>query len=90
MRETFSQTAVQGMLTALPIVHSPIPVLAEKFDRGGGLRARTPAEFAAAMETLAGDPALRAKLGAEARATALARYVWNSERFLREHLLPEP
>ena len=88
MRETFSQTAVQGMLTALPIVHSPIPVLVEKFDRGGGLCARTPAEFAAAMERLAGDPALRAKLGAEARATALARYVWSSERFLREHLLP--
>ena len=88
MRETFSQTAVQGMLTGLPVVHSPIPVLAEKFDRGGGLCARTPEEFAAAMETLAGDPALRAKLGAEARATALARYVWDSDRFLREHLLP--
>ena len=90
MRETFSQTAVQGMLTGLPVVHSPIPVLAEKFDRGGGLCARTPDEFAAAMEKLAGDPALRAKLGAEARATALARYVWDSDRFLREHLLPEP
>ena len=88
MRETFSQSVVQGMLTGLPVVHSPIPVLAEKFDRGGGLCARTTEEFAAAMEKLALDPALRAKLGAEARATALSRYVWNSERFLREHLLP--
>ena len=88
MRETFSQSAVQGMLTGLPVVHSPIPVLAEKFDRGGGLCARTPEEFAAAMERLALDPALRARLGAEARATALARYVWDSSRFLREHLVP--
>lgn len=88
MRETFSQSAVQGMLTGLPVVHSPIPVLAEKFDRGGGLCARTPEEFAAAMERLALDPALRAKLGAEARATALERYVWDSARFLREHLVP--
>lgn len=88
MRETFSQTAVQGMLTGLPVVHSPIPVLAEKFDRGGGLCARTPEEFAAAMERLALDPALRARLSAEARATALARYVWDTARFLRRHLVP--
>lgn len=88
MRETFSQSAVQGMLTGLPIVHSPIPVLAEKFDNGGGLCARTTEQFAAAMERLALDPALRVRLGAEARATALARYVWNTERFARRHLLP--
>ena len=83
-----SAGTVQGMLTGLPVVHSPIPGLAEKFDRGGGLCARTPEEFAAAMERLALDPALRARLGAEARASALARYVWDSERFLREHLVP--
>ena len=88
MRETFSQTAVQGMLTALPVVHSTIPVLVEKFDRGGGIAARTPEEYAAAMERLARDPALRARLGAEARATALERYVWDTGRFLRLHLLP--
>ena len=40
------------------------------------------------MERLALDPALRARLGAEARTTALARYVWDSSRFLREHLVP--
>lgn len=90
MRETFSQTAVQGMLTGLPVVHSPIPVLTVKFDRGGGILARTPADYAAAMERLAADPALRARLGAEGRATALERYVWDTSRFLRTHLLPAP
>lgn len=90
MRETFSQTAVQGMLTGLPVVHSPIPVLAEKFDRGGGICARTPEEWSAAMARLADDPALRAKLGAEARAVALERYVWDTPRFVRRHLFPEP
>ncbi len=88
MRETFSQSAVQGMLTGLPVIHSPIPVLAEKFDCGGGLRAETPEEFAAAMEKIATDPALRSRLGAEARATALSRYVWDTARFMRRHLLP--
>lgn len=90
LRETFSQTAVQGMLTGLPIVHSPVAVLAEKFDSGGGLCARTPEEFAAAMRALASDPALRERLGAEARATALSRYVWDTERFLNRHLAQQP
>jgi len=88
MRETFSQTAVQGMLTGLPVVHSPIPVLAEKFDRGGGICARTPGEWRDAVARLAGNPELRAKLGAEARAVALERYVWNTARFAKTHLFP--
>lgn len=90
LRETFSQTAVQGMLTGLPIVHSPIPVLAGKFDLGGGICASTPAEYAAAMESLATSASLRERLGREARATALSRYVWDSRRFLSHHLLPRP
>lgn len=89
LRETFSQTAVQGMLTGLPIVHSPVAVLAEKFDCGGGICASTPEEFATAMQELVSDSALRARLGAEARATALSRYVWDSKRFLNRHLAPE-
>ena len=86
MRETFSQAAVQGMLTGLPCVYAPLPVLAEKFDRGGGIEADSPERFAAAMARLALDPALRARLGAEARATALARYVWDTGRFCRRYL----
>ena len=86
MRETFSQAAVQGMLTGLPCVYAPLPVLAEKFDRGGGIEADSPERFAAAMARLALDPALRARLGAEARATALARYVLDTGRFCRRYL----
>lgn len=88
MRETFSQSVVQGMLTGLPVVYAPIPVLAEKFDRGGGLPAESPEAFAAAMARLAEDPALRADLGAKGRETALSRYVWDTGRFVESHLLP--
>ena len=86
MRETFSQSVVQGMLTGLPVVYAPIPVLAEKFDRGGGIAATSPQEFAAAMARLAESPSLRATLGAKGRETALARYVWHTRRFIERHL----
>ena len=89
MRETFSQSVVQGMLTGLPVVYAPIPVLAEKFDLGGGIPASTPQEFAAAMARLADDPALRAEMGAKGRATALDRYVWDTGRFVERHLFPK-
>ena len=87
LMETFSQCVVQGMLSALPVIHTGIPVFAEKFDAGGGIRADTPQEIARAVLRLAGDPALRARLGAEARRTALARYVWDFPAFEREFLL---
>lgn len=87
MRETFSQSVVQGMLTGLPVVYAPLPVLAEKFDRGGGFRASTPQEFADAMARLAENPNLRAELGAQGRAVALSRYVWDTGRFVERHLL---
>ena len=35
---------------------------------------------------LADDPALRSRLGREARATALARYVWDTDRFISRYL----
>ena len=81
LMETFSQTTVQGMLTGLPVIHTSIPPFVEKFDDGGGIRADTPKEIAAALVRLADDPALRARLGREARATALSRYVWDTSRF---------
>ena len=87
LMETFSQTTVQGMLTGLPVVHTSIPPFMEKFDAGGGIRADTPAEMADAFVRLADDPELRARLGREARATALSRYVWNTERFRRRYLV---
>jgi glycosyltransferase involved in cell wall biosynthesis len=87
LMETFSQTTVQGMLTGLPVVHTSIPPFMEKFDAGGGIRADTPAEMAAALVRLANDPELRARLGREARATAMARYAWDTGRFIERYLV---
>ena len=88
LMETFSQTTVQGMLTGLPVVHTSIPPFIEKFDAGGGIKADTPAEMANALVRLADDAKLRARLGHEARATALARYVWDTNRFIKRYLAP--
>jgi glycosyltransferase involved in cell wall biosynthesis len=86
MRETFSQAVVQGMLTGLPVLVSDLMVLREKVDAGGGHVVRDAAELAQRMAELAGDPARRARLGAEARAIALERYVWDTARFVRRYL----
>ena len=86
LMETFSQTTVQGMLTGLPVVHTSIPPFMEKFDAGGGLTADTPAAMAAALVRLADDAELRARLGREARASALSRYVWDTNRFIKRYL----
>jgi glycosyltransferase involved in cell wall biosynthesis len=86
MRETFSQAIVQGMLTGLPILASRLPVLTEKLDAGGGMVFDGELELAAQMGQLAVDVGRRAQLGAEARATALARYVWDTPRFARRYL----
>jgi glycosyltransferase involved in cell wall biosynthesis len=88
LMETFSQTTVQGMLTGLPVVHTSIPPFVEKFDAGGGIKADTPAEMANALVRLADDAELRTRLGREARATALARYVWDTNRFIKRYLNP--
>ncbi len=86
MRETFSQATVQGMLTALPVIHSDLPILNEKFDAGGGIQFTDVPSLSAAIARLAADSSLRARLGAEARATALARYVWDTRRFCERYL----
>ena len=84
--ETFSQAIVQGMLTGLPVVATGIPVYVEKLDGGEGIVARTTEEIRDAMVRLAGDAGLRHEMGEKGRATALARYVWDTDRFLGEHL----
>jgi len=89
MRETFSQAMVQGMLSGLPVVANDLPILTEKLDAGGGLVFRTIDELAQAMQKLANEPELRAQLGAQARRTALARYVWDSGAFAERYLFPE-
>jgi glycosyltransferase involved in cell wall biosynthesis len=88
MRETFSQAMVQGMLSGLPVIANDLPVLTEKLDQGGGLVVRSVKEMSEAMDKLAGDPVLRRRLGEEARRTALARYVWDTEAFVDKFLFP--
>jgi len=87
MRETFSQAAVQGMLTGLPLVVSNLPVLAEKVAGGGGMVFHDAGELARQMTALASDSALRRKLGDAARRTAVEKYVWNTADFARRHVL---
>ncbi len=82
MRETFSQAAVQGMLTGLPLIVSDLPILKEKLDQGGGLIFQDVNGLAAAMRRLAEDANLRRRLGAEGRLTALQRYVWDTRKFM--------
>lgn len=86
MMETFSQAMVQGMLTGLPVLANDLPVLTEKLDAGGGLVFAGAPELSAHMARLIDDPALRIQLGAEARRTALTRYVWNTKRFLERYV----
>lgn len=86
MRETFSQAIVQGMLSGLPILASDLQIFVEKLDAGGGYIARHLDEWTARMAALAADSALRKKLGGEGRATALARYCWDSARFVERYM----
>ena len=81
MRETFSQAIVQGMLTGLPVIASDLPIFREKLDRGGGFLFQSTADLARRMTELAENRAAWAALGAQGRATALERYVWDTARF---------
>ncbi len=86
MMETFSQVMVQGMLSGLPIIAARLPILTEKLDAGGGVIVDDADGLASAMVRLGVDPAERRRLGAEARSTALERYVWDTELFARRYL----
>ncbi len=83
MRETFSQAAVQGMLSGLPLIVSDLPVLIEKVDEGGGVVAHSAEEMVKAMAMLIRDEAWRGRMGQAARQIAQARYMWSTEEFLR-------
>ncbi|MEC9374726.1 MAG: glycosyltransferase family 4 protein [Planctomycetota bacterium] len=86
--ETFSQVMVQGMLSGLPIIVNELPACVEKLDRGGGIVAGDEAARTAAMERRASEPETRRRMGEIALETARERYVWSTERFLREHMFP--
>lgn len=88
--ETFSQAIVQGMLTGLPIIATRHPVFVEKLETGGGLLVdRSPASISSAMARLASDGMERARMGEIARETALSRYMWDTDIFIRRYLFPE-
>jgi glycosyltransferase involved in cell wall biosynthesis len=86
--ETFSQAIVQGMLTGLPIIATPLPVYTEKMDTGGGIVCDSSEKVAKAMTDLAQDPDRRASMGSIGRQTALDRYVWETDVFIRRYLFP--
>lgn len=65
----------QYMAAGLPVVASPVGLNADVVREGAnGLLAATPEAWHAALARLRGDPALAARLGAEGRADACARY----------------
>ena len=85
--ETFSQAIVQGMLTGIPSICTPLEVYTEKLDTGGGLTASSTREIVNAMHQLADDPALRRRMGDAGRAVALERYVWDTDAFIERFLI---
>ncbi|MCB9846601.1 MAG: glycosyltransferase family 4 protein [Phycisphaeraceae bacterium] len=89
-QETFGQTVVQAMLTGLPVIATPARVQAEKLDSGGGIVCENARAMTDAMARLAQDAQMRRAMGASARETALARYVWSTSLFIDRYLRPEP
>ncbi len=75
--EGVPQAVVQAMLCGLPVVSTPIGSIPEAVtheETGLVVPPRQVAPLAAAIERLLADPALGARLGAQARARALARF----------------
>lgn len=85
MKETFSQSMVQGMISGLPLLVNDLPILTEKVDEGGGLIFKTEAELTEKMVDLATSHELRAELGAKAHRTALERYNWSTRYFVEKY-----
>src|SRR5581483_1444782 len=66
---------LQYMAAGLPVVANPVGVQAELVVAGeSGLLARTPAEWVEALRLLAGDPALRRRLGEAGRRRVEAEF----------------
>lgn len=66
---------IQYMACGLPVVASPVGMNAEVVEHGvNGFLARTEAEWELALATLAGDPALRQRMGAAGRRKVAADF----------------
>jgi glycosyltransferase involved in cell wall biosynthesis len=87
--ETFSLVTFEAAASGLPILATPVSGVSELIDDGqnGFLIDRSPETIAARLQELAGDPALRARLGQAARQSAL-RFGWR-EMVMRQHELNE-
>ena len=75
--EGVPQAVLQAMLTALPIVTTPVGAILEAVSDGETalvVPPQDPPAIAAALARLAGDAELGARLGAAAREKALARF----------------
>jgi UDP-glucose:(heptosyl)LPS alpha-1,3-glucosyltransferase len=82
--ETFSLVTFEAAASGLPILATPVSGVRELIEdgRNGFLITREPELIARRLQQLASDPALRARLGACARESALA-YTWT--RMVTEH-----
>jgi UDP-glucose:(heptosyl)LPS alpha-1,3-glucosyltransferase len=82
--ETFSLVTFEAAASGLALLAAPVSGVRELIDdtRNGFLIDRDPRTIAARLNELAGDPALRARLGGAAREAALA-FSW--ERMVDEH-----
>ncbi|MDE2515586.1 MAG: glycosyltransferase family 4 protein [Rhodospirillales bacterium] len=75
--EGLPMSSIEAMLAGLPVVGSDIPGLREQVvpgETGLLVAVRDGGALAAALARLAGDPALRARMGAAGRARALERF----------------
>ncbi|MBN1884721.1 MAG: glycosyltransferase family 4 protein [Candidatus Krumholzibacteriota bacterium] len=78
---TIPHKIFQYMLIEKPVIVSDCPPLARVIeDSGGGrvFRWNDPADLAGRIEELAGDEALRRRIGAAGRAAVIDRYNWDS------------
>jgi UDP-glucose:(heptosyl)LPS alpha-1,3-glucosyltransferase len=82
--ETFSLVTFEAAASGLPILATAVNGVRELIDdrQNGFLITREPDAIARALDELAADPALRARLGEAARAAALA---FDRQRMVAEH-----
>ena len=76
---------VEAMACRTPVVASSLPALRELVNDGGNgalVPAEDPGALAATLDRLLTDPALRARLGATARADVLATRTWHANASL--------
>jgi glycosyltransferase involved in cell wall biosynthesis len=81
MRGKCGYKLIQYMACGAPVIASPVGVNSAIVNaRGSGLLATTPEEWAAALDRLLSDPALRATMGAAGRRTVVEHYSLTSQQ----------